>query len=171
MTKIKYVQFTATGGGKITREGTVLELLMTIPYLLLHHRLPPMSVINNILNVGLVDAGMSGGARWDSFILDEREFEELARDAESAGIEITSPPSWVETRSDFQIWEFELDHGVPSDIHRGLVRKEEMASEKLREAISSGATDEKIKELHLDVVQVGNELSEFLDEYLKTDNH
>ena len=81
------------------RVGTVLDLLEAIPYLLQPWRvLPPLPVVNAILEAGLQDAGMSGGCRGGRY-------------------GTPAVPAWVRTRDDWTIWLMRRFHGVPVGRH------------------------------------------------------
>jgi hypothetical protein len=81
-----------------------------------------MAVLNGVFRAGRDDAGMSGGAIWEAFVIDDREYGELVAALAAHGYEPlpADPPEWVGTRADWQIWEHELHTGHPSDEHRRL---------------------------------------------------
>ena len=164
-----YHELPGVGPGELEQQGSLLELLQSIPYLLTRNRLPPLVVLNAVLEGGEADAGMSGGARWAPFSIDQQEYMQLARQCRELGLEITEPPAWVKDRTDFVIWEFELDHGVPSSTHKDLSDLECAARAKLNAAIESGAPQEEINRLHFEAFEAGNALAEFLDGYLEKD--
>jgi len=87
------------GDQETVEEGSVIDLLGRIPYLLSWHILPPLHVLNELLQIGHSDAGMSGGCRWNPFTLSQEEFRELVsvlaqREGEDF-VEFVSPPKWV----------------------------------------------------------------------------
>ena len=83
---------------------------------------PPRAVLNSLFRAGSLDAGMSGGARWEPFEIDEVAYDELVQALAEHGFEPLpdEPPAWVEHRADWRIWEDELRSGVPSEEHRRL---------------------------------------------------
>ena len=154
------------GGGKTKETGTLYELLNSVPYLLCNDRVPPLAVVNKILEKGGHDAGMSGGVEWAPFTIDENEYNELLEQFENHGATYADAPSWVTNATYFQIWQFELDHGVPSKRHKKLVDEEDKAKEKLESAIDEGLSKEEITILHLKVIEAGQAVADFIDEYL-----
>ena len=65
-------------GGETPKVGTVADVLLEIPYLLMTRIIPPLRVVNDLLAKGISDAGMSGGCRWEPFQVTPVEWEELA---------------------------------------------------------------------------------------------
>lgn len=111
MRTIHYSILPGMGSGEISTSGTLIELLEAIPYLL-RTRIPPRLVLKQILKQGLVDAGMSGGIRWEPFNLSEAEYAELADALEKKGLKRVNPPAWVYTAQRWSMWEMEQDRGV-----------------------------------------------------------
>jgi len=163
-----YYQLPAVGPGKLKMRGSLIELLQSIPYLLTKNRLPPLNVLNDIFESGGVDAGMSGGSQWDPFSIAQQEYSDLVQQCKSLDLEISQAPAWVKNRIDFHIWEFELDHGVPSKKHKELSELENTATDRLNAALDSNASEEEINRLHLEAYEAGNALWEFLDDYIQT---
>jgi hypothetical protein len=83
---------------------------------------PPRAVLNSLFRTGSLGLGMSGGARWEPFEIDESEYEELVAALAEHGYEPlpAEPPGWVAGRTDWRIWEDELRTGIPSEEHRRL---------------------------------------------------
>lgn len=102
-------------------------------------------------------------------IIEQKEYFELTQHCRKLGLEITKPPPWVKNRSDFLIWEFELDYDVPSRKHKELSDIESIARAKLNAAMQSGASDDEVNILHLEAFKAGNDVSEFIDRYLPKD--
>ena len=55
---------------ELLEDWNVADLLFDIPYFFLAMIIPPMAVVNEVLQKGVVDAGMSGGCKWKPFQLD-----------------------------------------------------------------------------------------------------
>jgi hypothetical protein len=83
---------------------------------------PPRAVLNSLFGAGSLDAGMSGGARWEPFEIDEVEYDALVQALAQHGYEPVpaEPPAWVKNGADWRIWADELRSGVPSEEHRRL---------------------------------------------------
>jgi hypothetical protein len=146
--------------------GTPVDLLRHIPYLLAMQLLPPLVVVNDLLSRGEVDAGMSGGARWTPFSLDEEEWREIADilKAEDRVVD-EAVPEWAQSMADWPIWVMERRFGVPADEHRRLSDRAEV----LRVQRDAAREDqERYLELHVAFVRAEEELGEFITRYIRT---
>lgn len=143
-----YQLLPATGNHIVTKVGTLKDLLLDIPYLI--HRpkgiIPPLKVINEILSIGIHDAGMSGGCKWEPFQITEKEFNELISEfaSESAEFRYIEPEDWVKTYDDWKAWEAERIHGIPAHEYLQLWAELKAADDALRNAEKIG--DEKMLE-------------------------
>lgn len=77
MRTVAYKVLPGMGRGKSKREGTLQDLLESVPYFFLKGFIPPLTVVNEILRRGRADAGMSGGCEWAPFEIDPAEYEAL----------------------------------------------------------------------------------------------
>ena len=161
MQSIKYVVLGGVGG-EFERQGTVADLLMAVPYLLMSRIIPPLPVTNDLLMRGRVDAGMSGGCRWDPFQLTEAEWGELVEHLKSLpddkACEFVPPADWVENIDDWQVWIMIFRHGFPAQ-YRELEREARMLESARKKAVQDG-NQELTLELHLRVIEVGNRIAE-----------
>src|SRR5215217_5140998 len=62
--------------------------VLDIPYLLLTSVIPPLTVLNGVLEDGGGDAGMSPGASWKPFTLTETEYTELVDELLTLDIDV-----------------------------------------------------------------------------------
>ena len=161
---MKFYELPPTGMDVIERDGDLLELLQSIPYLMMGRRLPPLSVLNSILETGLADAGMSGGVRWDPFTIDDEQYKQLSVRCRKVDLATPTYPDWVRSRSDFQVWEAEVDRGVPAESHKRLTDRLDEATAALERAMKGGAPELEIADLHLKVIEAGKELADLLNE-------
>lgn len=53
------------------------EFVLDVPFLIYHGVIPPRHVLNDVLTSGGGDAGMSPGAAWEPFSIDEGEYTAL----------------------------------------------------------------------------------------------
>ena len=77
MKKIKYKILPPVGSYEPEVEGTLVDLIQDLPYLLVWNVIPPLGVINEILISGIYDKGMSGGCEWTPFKITQSEYESL----------------------------------------------------------------------------------------------
>ena len=164
---MKNLQFTllpAVGPGEEDVSGTVVDLIKSIPYLLIK-RIPPREVVNSVLRQGEVDAGMSGGARWEPFELSEEEYILVADYFENRGLAKVDTPDWVRSQEDWMIWQMEVDHGVPAEEHRRLQQACAEIEVKLKQAEKAGDRKE-ADNLHVRYLKASNKLVEFTEQYL-----
>ena len=79
MREVRFKRHPAVGGHTFPwQRGTVLDLLLALPVPL--DFVPPLAVINDLLSKGNINAGMSGGASWKPFSIDQAEYEELVEE-------------------------------------------------------------------------------------------
>jgi hypothetical protein len=79
-TRMKRIQYTIYAIHDIDEdtEGTVVDLLFDIPYMVgWGGPFPTRDELNEILRAGISDAGMSGGCEWEPFELSESEYDEV----------------------------------------------------------------------------------------------
>ena len=132
MKRVTCTRLPAHGPGETPTEGTVLDLLLAIPYLLQSRIVPPLRILNEVLATGEVEMGMSGGCRWEPFDLAPEEYDELVAalsevdDAHRAGAHravFVEPPDWVRTLEEWQVWTREYRHGIPAERNLEYTRR------------------------------------------------
>jgi hypothetical protein len=83
MRAVRYKKHGAVGG-EVRGYGSLTQMLFDVPdlrmSLLTLKRIPPLHVLNEVLGSGISDAGMSGGCRWQPFLITEDEYAELVED-------------------------------------------------------------------------------------------
>lgn len=84
------------------------DLVSDIPYLIFWEKIiPPYKILNDLLNSGISDAGMSGGCEWEPFTITNEEYQELIEEFDllpgtpDPSIPI---PDHVKTRIDWMNW-------------------------------------------------------------------
>lgn len=81
MKEIKYTILPPLGNMQTHTHGTVKDLLFDVPYFFsTKDIIPPRHILNDFLQRGINDAGMSGGCRWKPFELSENEYDELVEE-------------------------------------------------------------------------------------------
>jgi hypothetical protein len=155
---MRNVRFTVLGGadGSFEEHGTVSDLLSSVPYLLSARLVPPRHVVNDLLEKGGSDAGMSGGCTWDPFQITEQEWNDLVQDLHEC--EFVEPPEWVETIDDWNSWVMIFKYGYPEEF-RDLER-EHRELERAREGAASEGKADLAKELHARAIEVEERLAE-----------
>jgi hypothetical protein len=112
--KLKYSLLPPVGPGSFSTEGSVADLLFDIPYFFLAKIIPPIGIVNEVLQKGVEDAGMSGGCKWKPFQLDAASYAKLTTDLGQMDFVTIQPPDWVTTHSDWHSWCAELVWGIPA---------------------------------------------------------
>ena len=80
MRTIKYKKYWFFNQPPIETTGSLLDLVLDIPYLMnVHGVIPPIWVINFELKKGGSKGGMSIGTAWEPFEIDKREYDELVK--------------------------------------------------------------------------------------------
>ena len=62
------------------RNAPLAEFVLDVPYLIYRSVIPPRHILNEVFNSGGGDAGMSPGAVWEPFSIDEGEYTALVGD-------------------------------------------------------------------------------------------
>jgi len=142
------------------------DFVREIPYFLTFDLIPPLSVMNEEFRSGEDDAGMSGGCMWEPFVITQDEFDELVQELQNRGMRSVEPPQWVKDKTDWHIWKFEYELGVPSEEHERLSREEEKWRQLSKHAEEAGDQDRMI-EYHLKAVEAGQALASFVSPYIE----
>jgi hypothetical protein len=158
-----------TGPGSVLNQGNTITLLLEMPYLFSSGFIPPESIINELLSSGSRDAGMSGGVQWAPYRLKLGEFDALVQELMSAyshgSLVYQEPAAWVKSFEDWHVWVMFMRHGVPWEEHKRL----NDAVVALEEAMAKARKDSdeaRLNALHLEYIQAGTRLSEFMMEHL-----
>lgn len=112
--RLKYKILAPVGPGSFSTEGTVADLLFDNHYFFLARIIPPIDVVNEVLQKGVSDAGMSGGCKWKAFQLDAASYTKLAAYLRQMDFVTMQPPDWVKTHLDWHAWCAELVLGIPA---------------------------------------------------------
>ncbi|MFP5214053.1 MAG: hypothetical protein ACLGPL_11820 [Acidobacteriota bacterium] len=167
MRKIIYRPLTAIGHVEVEPiEGSLADFIQDIPYFLSFDLIPPLSVMNEKFSSGEDDAGMSGGCVWEPFVITRPEYEEVVRELQARGLRYVLPPEWVRNRTDWYIWLFEYEIGVPSEEHYQLWREEEKWAQRLRQARNED-DEETFLECYEKSMKAGQRLAEFVSPFIE----
>ena len=151
----------------IQTEGSVFDLLSHIPYLMHHHYVLPKIVVNSILRTGIWDSGMSGGCEWTPFELNEEDYIELLKEFEIHGYSYIETPTWVVDRRIWQIYIFEIKHGIPHEQHLVIDQKIRTLEQSLKLATEHHDEAEQAK-LMVELMHASDELNDLFDQYIDT---
>ena len=123
------------------QSASLADLVMGIPYLV-HDQIPPRRVLNDVLTRGRHDAGMSGGAIWEPFEIDDHEYDELVaalqrrgtrpiagRDPGGHPFQVPDVPDSVQTSGDWTVWR----HNTPEPQRQSILESTWEASEGRRD--------------------------------------
>ncbi|HAY05918.1 MAG TPA: hypothetical protein PKV67_03575 [Hyphomonas sp.] len=103
------------GSTSEARRGDLSDLLRDADsYLFSGNPVPPLWIMNDFLATGLSDLGMGGGARWEPFALDEKEYADFLRYLDTpngrqkfyreTAVKIATPPPDVNTKEAYSVW-------------------------------------------------------------------
>jgi hypothetical protein len=105
MKEIKYTVLLGFGNKETHKHGTVKDLLFDVPYFFRENDIiPSLQILNDFLQKGISDAGMSGGCRWKPFELDEQEYNELIQQLltePTRNLKLIKIPNHIQT---YKIW-------------------------------------------------------------------
>lgn len=108
---LNYVLLSPIGLERLYRTGSVSDLVRETPYLIYLGVIPPLHILNQVLQEGRQDAGMSGGAEWQPFQITEQEFIALVEDLESypgKSYRFVQPPIDLAEYDDWWRWVLSL---------------------------------------------------------------
>ena len=162
--KLKYKLLPPVGPGSFSTEGSVADLLFDIPYFFVAKILPPMAVVNEVLQKGVVDAGMSGGCKWKPFQLDDASYAKLAADLRQMEFVAKQPPGWVTTHSDWHNWCVELVWGIPA-LENSQQSAEISQLEAQQKAALEAGDDQLAASLLSQVVELSLKHGRFMNQY------
>jgi hypothetical protein len=75
---LRYNRLHPAGHFEMPTEGTVVDLLFDMPYMIGYgYRFPTYEELNELLATGEWDTGMGGGCEWPPFILSPAEYTEV----------------------------------------------------------------------------------------------
>ena len=97
---------------------SIADVLRSYPYLLTAGLIPPLAIVNALLRTGEVDAGMSGGGRWEPIEITGTEYAEIVSDLVENGthghtLRYVEAPDWVRDREDWSLWVAEQAYSIP----------------------------------------------------------
>lgn len=136
MRQVEFTTLPAVGpGGSPPARVSLDEFVRTLPYVLLAGAaprpwlVPPLAVLNSVFESGRLDAGMSGGAVWGPFRIDEAEYDELVAALRAHGYEPAPKPApaWVTGEVEWRALREELQLGIPAARQLELWRALEAA--------------------------------------------
>jgi hypothetical protein len=142
------------------------DFVQDIPYFLTFDLIPPLAVTNEEFQAGEDDAGMSGGCVWEPFSISEEEYGELVQELLSRGLRYAEPPAWVQDKTDWHIWKFEFEVGIPADEHYRLWREDDKWAKLTKQAAEEG-DEERVLEYHLKGIEAGQQLADFVSSYIR----
>lgn len=164
---IKFKILPPVGAGEIEAEGDTVELLKNIPYMFSSGVVPSLNIINDVLAIGRIDAGMSGDATWEPYQLDASGFGEFVAQLKASDIheslEYIEPDSWVNGFDDWNVWVMYLKKGIPWEQHKKLNDIVISLEQEMKQAKADG-NDQRVNELHIEIIKSGTKLAEFVME-------
>ena len=79
MRVLSYTELPGVGPCDLEKKGTVVDLLIDLPYFVLAEELPTFEAMNELFAMGVKDAGMSGGCAWEPFQINPEEYKEIVK--------------------------------------------------------------------------------------------
>jgi hypothetical protein len=113
---------------------------------------------------------MSGGCEWEPFELGVDEYHEVVSELlkrRRKGYQSVEVPEWVQSFSDWVIWQQEYQSGIPALEQRGLYQDYERARQAYVQAQQTGQIDE-LEELYQQQRVAWSSLATFLRHYGQT---
>ncbi len=173
MRNIRYQYLPPTGPDTIESSSALDKFLLELPHLFYMGYVPSLSVMNLFLSLGVDEAGMSGGAEWQPFVIDEAEYNEVLKSVKRRkylnveGYDFSLIAEKLNSKSEWFAKVMEHKLGIPFERHLELMEQEQSLNLQAEEAYESG--DKELGDcLHIQWYQAANELNEFCDMYLNT---
>jgi hypothetical protein len=170
MRVLEYVVLHSVGGGETAAQGTVVQLLLDIPYLIVGGFIPPLPVLNEVVGRGIADAGMSGGCRWEPFRLSDAEFAEVVAELSTRGgkrgetLRFDPPPPWADTQRSWGVWLAYRLHSIPVDENLRLSRAMQQVTESMERAAKEGDEVSRVKHL-VELSRLAGAWSDFVQKH------
>lgn len=143
-----------------------LSFIANIKPLFRAKRVPPFSVLKSILLSGKIDMGMSGCYEWSPVEIDKDDYLKVCAITGLKEVE-GDVPKWVTNFENWDIYQYELTHNLPSEEYFRLVEKErELIAEKL-DLESKDGVDNELAECLINLMDISEEISEFQMKYFK----
>jgi hypothetical protein len=170
MKTIAFQYLPPTGPDSIESTAMLDEFLISLPSLLYMGYIPPRNIVNLFLDHGVDEAGMSGGAEWEPFSIDQGEYDELLSslkgriyiNQEYYTLSLTD--EIIETKNEWYAKVMEHKLGIPYKRHLELMEREQHLQQLSEEAYEKGDKELGDK-LHIQWYHCANELSQFCEEY------
>lgn len=175
MQKIPYKYLPPTGGTELDCEDTLADFLLELPHLFYMDYAPPLNIINLLLSQGIDDAGMSGGAKWQPFVVTETEYDDIIgyfkntklNHQKYQNLNLSLIDAKVNTMNEWFCRVMAHKFSIPYEKHLKLTEQEGSLKNKAEAAFKAGNEEEGMT-FHLQWIKVSNELVEFLDPYLES---
>lgn len=168
MPDISYREILRSGRTKKCR-APLGDFLRRLPYLMSGGLIPPLSVLNELLAIGKIDAGMSGGYEWAPFKLTAGEHSLLVQELETSSsfgtpLKYEEPPEWVSGRSEWSAWVSSRTLGVPLEENLRLRRRMDELQNGMDAAERSGDESARVQYL-CQLSEVSMQWSEFINRH------
>lgn len=145
---MRHIDFESLWGADVVSRDrlSVADVLRHLPHVLTGGLIPPLPIVNALLGKGELDAGMSGGARWQPTQLTAQEYEAVVTHLVENGcrgnpLRYLQPPAWIINRNDWTIWVAEQAHSIPSAENRVLSAEMERLQVLIHESEQCGDDD------------------------------
>lgn len=147
------------------------NFLLQLPYFFSEGYIPPLSIINLVLAEGYYDVGMSDGAKWEPFVINDTEYQELLEVLEDKTrcngdkFNFSLTQIVIENQNQWHAKVYENEFGMPYQRHLELMEKCDNYQQKCRTAYENGNEQDGAK-WHLKSIHCGQELVEFIEKYM-----
>ncbi|MBK7145002.1 MAG: hypothetical protein IPH76_07270 [Xanthomonadales bacterium] len=168
---MKYKRLPAVGPLATRAAGSLRTFLWEIPNLFYFGRVPSLQVVNAFLELGVADAGMSGGARWKPFAISSVEYDEVMVELRAAkpshrGLPLvfSEVPSSVCSVEQWTSWALSDATGAPyEELLRLTLEEKRLSAENMD---SAKHDDDESVAAHMRWYEAASALNKFLHPYL-----
>jgi hypothetical protein len=168
MRTVSYNIRTNAGDEKIT-DGSIVEFLLLFRKLFVANLIPPISVVNSVLQQNERDA-QNQNLVWAPFSITEDEYSSICQELSETHSLIPCAPASDEVNNYFDWYLYAMNHvfGVPIEPHRSIELQLRDCEKRLEEAKKIGMDDGAINRIDSERFLKAMELTDFLEGYLES---
>ncbi|RDE18337.1 hypothetical protein DV711_16905 [Motiliproteus coralliicola] len=162
--RVKYT--VSTNVGVESHDSDLHEFLLEFHYMYQAKVIPPYTVLSDLCKRDPSEWGAGNRIEWKKFNLSENDYEKaLDKIIRSLDLSAAEIPEEIDSAYKWNLWQYQLTHGVPYEKHKRLLDDEVRYTSLLKQAQKDGSDDE-VMLYHLKSLQAADEVSDFLQEYL-----
>lgn len=163
--KIKYRILTDIGYKNYKSE--LADFLLVFHYIFMAKAVPSFPIIYDLCKGEPGDWGGDNKVEWEKFALAESDYQAAQDELLKRGdFLLRDIPSEIDSVYKWDLYQYQLTHKVPYEEHKELADMEVLYSNRMKDA-QLNKNEEELMLNHIKLAQASDELSDFLEEYIK----